>query len=695
MKKKALTLLLFTILTINFIGATIECSTIADIRKQTSGTNVKYTGTATTTFYGLGGILIKDTTGCLYVKNALLSELGTSNIRINMQITNICGTFNSATDLEMSHIEVNNRTLESIDLVNENATFVIEDITLDELLTNPMNYECCPIRLTDIKVINNGYSYSIGNDNDTITLVAGWDVEIPTRGTFEGYYGNNGTQGFIIPSAKNVIATAYNTILDIKNTYETESPNSLGIEKGMIVNHIIEHTDGSADIYVQQTDIYQTNTGIVLHIENYNNNINIGDSINGVKGKFTSFIADDNNKVIGSKITISENEAKSINVINSGNTLNAALIDDIEYIIGWGAKNHEGVFIITPKGKILKKKINDTEKYTLDVEGKYIVIDGIDCSKFENENVAIIGTLDAGFINEGESSIILRSEKDILATTYTFNSLEEMKEAGQPLATGVTYTLNNNVLVTHVHSWILKDINLTVYGMFVQDATGGLFIQTQSKLDLVAGDSISGISGTFHAYEDIAPYLDLKSIEDINKISGNYLSSITYEEVTMKTLLENPEKYASSVVKLMEVGYGTRQVTNQGTTENQKFLYQNKDTMIYEIWDYALYETSNIIGVFDYGSYRKFSIIPLSQNHIENSAGTAIKDNYEDENVIIYRDNTILATSALNIKIFNIDGLLLKNSNNDNINISSLNTGVYIVVVTHKDNSTQTVKIVK
>ena len=50
MKKKALTLLLFTILTINFIGATIECSTIADIRKQTSGTNVKYTGTATTTF---------------------------------------------------------------------------------------------------------------------------------------------------------------------------------------------------------------------------------------------------------------------------------------------------------------------------------------------------------------------------------------------------------------------------------------------------------------------------------------------------------------------------------------------------------------------------------------------------------------------------------------------------------------------
>ena len=36
-----------------------------------------------------------------------------------MQITNISGTFNYATDLDMSHIEVSNRSLESIDLVNE------------------------------------------------------------------------------------------------------------------------------------------------------------------------------------------------------------------------------------------------------------------------------------------------------------------------------------------------------------------------------------------------------------------------------------------------------------------------------------------------------------------------------------------------------------------------------------------------
>ena len=198
------------------INAQTECKTIAEIRTQASGSSVKYVGSATTTFYGPGGILIEDTTGYLYVKNTLLGEYGTSKIRTNMQISNITGTFNTATDMEMSHIEMSTRQVNAIKLENEEASFDITDVTLDELLSNPMNYECRPIRLTDIKVINNGYSYSIGNENNTINLVAGWDVQIPARGTFEGYYGNNGTQGFIIPSAQNVTATAYNAILDIK-----------------------------------------------------------------------------------------------------------------------------------------------------------------------------------------------------------------------------------------------------------------------------------------------------------------------------------------------------------------------------------------------------------------------------------------------------------------------------------------------
>jgi hypothetical protein len=678
------------------INAQTECKTIAEIRNQASGSSVKYVGSATTTFYGPGGILIEDTTGYLYVKNTLLGEYGTSKIRVNMQISNITGTFNTATDMEMSHIEMSTRQVNAIKLENEEASFDITDVTLDELLSNPMNYECRPIRLTDIKVINNGYSYSIGNENNTINLVAGWDVQIPARGTFEGYYGNNGTQGFIIPSAQNVTATAYNAILDIKNAYEIESPNDLGIEDAMLVNHITKNADGSAYIYAQQTDVYQTTTGIVLHINDYNKNINVGDSICGVKGKFTHFTLNDNNKIIGSKISISANDTESIVVVNSNNELNATLIDDLEYVIGYGAINYESLFVISPKGKIKQRKINDTDKYTLEINGKYIVLEGVDCSKFVDESVAVMGILDAGFVNQGETSIILRSENDILATTYTFNTLEEMKAAGQPLATGVTYVLDNNVLVTHVHSWIIKDLDLTIYGMFVQDETGGLYIQTQSKINFVAGDSIKGISGTYHAYENEAPYLDLKSVTNINKLSSDNLNSIEYEEVTMEDLSINPEKYASRVVKLMEVGHGSRQINNQGTMENQKFLYQGQDTMVYEIWDYTLYEYNNIVGVFDYGSYRSFSIIPLSQNHIEKGKyiGTDIENNQVINTISIQEDN-LFAPNAIAINIYDINGKILKSAHNDNINISNLNHGIYIIKVTYNNNLIYTSKIIK
>ena len=678
------------------INAQTECKTIAEIRTQASGSSVKYVGSATTTFYGPGGILIEDTTGYLYVKNTLLGEYGTSKIRVNMQISNITGTFNTATDMEMSHIEMSTRQVNAIKLENEEASFDITDVTLDELLSNPMNYECRPIRLTDIKVINNGYSYSIGNENNTINLVAGWDVQIPARGTFEGYYGNNGTQGFIIPSAQNVTATAYNAILDIKNAYEIESPNDLGIEDAMLVNHITKNADGSAYIYAQQTDVYQTTTGIVLHINDYNKNINVGDSICGVKGKFTHFTLNDNNKIIGSKISISTNDAESIVVVNSNNELNATLIDDLEYVIGYGAINYESLFVISPKGKIKQRKINDTDKYTLEINGKYIVLEGVDCSKFVDESVAVMGILDAGFVNQGETSIILRSENDILATTYTFNTLEEMKAAGQPLATGVTYVLDNNVLVTHVHSWIIKDLDLTIYGMFIQDETGGLYIQTQSKINFVAGDSIKGISGTYHAYENEAPYLDLKSVTNINKLSSDNLNSIEYEEVTMEDLSINPEKYASCVVKLMGVGHGSRQINNQGTMENQKFLYQGQDTMVYEIWDYTLYEYNNIVGVFDYGSYRSFSIIPLSQNHIEKGKyiGTDIENNQVINTISIQEDN-LFAPNAIAINIYDINGKILKSAHSDNINISNLNHGIYIIKVTYNNNLIYTSKIIK
>jgi hypothetical protein len=161
-----------------------------------------------------------------------------------------------------------------------------------------------------------------------------------------------------------------------------------------------------------------------------------------------------------------------------------------------------------------------------------------------------------------------------------------MKQMGEPLATGITYTLDNNVLVTHTHSWKAGD--LTVYAMFVQDETAGLYIESQSKLNVIAGDSIKGITGTYHGY------ITQKAGANLNIISHNNLDKIEFEEVTMADLKANPHKYESRVVKLMGVGHGSRKMTSYGETYTEKYLYQSKDTMIYNIWDYTLYQYNNI-----------------------------------------------------------------------------------------------------
>ena len=109
-----------------------------------------------------------------------------------------------------------------------------------------------------------------------------------------------------------------------------------------------------------------------------------------------------------------------------------------------------------------------------------------------------------------------------------------------------------------------------------------------------------------------------------------------------------------------------------------------------------LYEYNNIIGVFDYGSYQPFSIVPLSQNYIEEGEylGVAI-DNTSSENHTIYiDDNIIFAPEATNLKLYNINGLLIEDIQANTYNISHLKSGLYIIIAQYQ-NRISTVKIIK
>lgn len=689
MKKLLLFITFATI--INSALAQKSCATIADICAQTNNTEVLYTGTATTTFYASGGILIQDETGYLYVKNGTLSEYGSSKIKTKMKITNILGIFKSATDREMPQILIEfNDDANAIKIVESSTTFNITDINIEDLLSNPTQYECQPIRLTDVEAFESNNTYYLGSEEKKISLLKGWDVIIPTRGTFEGYYGSdNNSKGFVIPSANHVTATAYKTILDLKEAFYDNNPqNPLSIIDPVIVNYVRTNSDNSIDVYAQQTTIMygmQETKGILLKIESYDGTINVGDKLSGIKGLFSHFELDNNSKIAhGSNMTISTADAKNIVVESKNNKQNTTLIDDLEYVTDGNTINYEFILAITPKGTITKS----ANQYILKSGSKSVILEGLDFSQYEGQNFAVAGVVDAGNIHPGKTSIVLRKETDIIATSYTFNSIAEMKEAGEPLATGTTYSLTSNALVTHIHSW--AGVDATIYGIFVQDSTAGLYIETLSDPNITIGDSICGMTGTYHKY------LSQKDGSNFTVISSNNLDKIQPEEVTMETLALNPEKYASQVVKLMGVGHGSRQVDNYGQTQTENYLYQDSYEMIYNIWDYTLYEYNNIIGVFDYGSYQPFSIVPLSQNHIEEGEyiGDAI-DNASSENHTIYiDDNIIFAPEATNLKLYNINGLLIEDIQANTYNISHLKSGLYIIIAQYQ-NHTSTIKIIK
>ena len=674
---------------INSALAQKSCATIADVCAQANNTEVLYTGTATTTFYASGGILIQDETGHLYVKNGTLSEYGSSKVNTKMKITNILGTFKSATNSEMPHIHIEfNDDANAIKIVESSATFNITDISINDLIINPTHYECQPIRLTDVETFESNNAYYLGSENNKISLLKGWDVTIPTRGTFEGYYGSSdGTKGFVIPSANHVTATAYKTILDLKEAFYDNNPqNLLSIIDPVIVNYVRTNSDNSIDVYAQQTTIMYgmpETKGILLKIESYDGTINIGDKLSGIKGLFSHFKLDNNGKIAhGSTMTISTVNAKNIVIESKNNKQNTTLIDDLEYVTDGNTINYEFILAITPKGTITKS----ADQYILKSGSKSIILEGLDFSQYEGQNFAVAGVIDAGNIHPGQTTIVLRKETDIIATSYTFNSIAEIKEAGEPLATGTTYTLTSNALVTHIHSW--AGVDVTIYGIFVQDETAGLYVETYFNPNITIGDSISGITGSYHNF------LLQKEGSPFTIISSNNLDKIEPEEVTMATLKTNPTKYASRVVKLIGVGHGSKEVSQQGKTYVEKYLYQGKDTMIYDIWEYQLYEYSNIIGVFDFGNYQSFSIIPLSQNHIEQGIYIETKIENTTENIIYTYNNVVYAVGATEINIYNLNGQIVANVQNDNLNISSLHSGVYIVVAQNGNNRTIS-KIIK
>ena len=679
----------------------IEIDQISALRAQEEGTKVIYTGEAITTFYGLGGILIQDATGAIYLKSYDLSKACTAPANAgypNLKITYIKGIFHKATDIEMSQIEIEyDEDAYNIEVLAENVDFTINDITLADLFANPMAYECQPIRLSETEVKITDYTKSLVYNDEEIVISTGQMGEamaIPAEGTFVGYYGNNGTQGFIIPESKYITPTAYKSIYELKESHKT---NVLGILNPVLVNRVVKNSDGSTTLYIQEDYSFWGTYGTTVIVENLTADVAEGDSIIGVRGEVTPFSVVDGN-VYGSKIEQKGDLGANIEIVSRNNELIVTRVQELEYIKGEAALNYESTLCSTPKGLIIKLD----DKYAIVVQHSNVksqrdtvLIDGVDLAEYVGQQHAVVGIVDAGVVNPGKVTFVLRGAHDLLQENYQFNTIAELRQAGRPLAADVTYELVNPVLVTYKSEYNIDDVNLV--GVFVQDATGGIFIKKQvnetEKFEINAGDSVKNFKGVY-VTTGSAVMLDFTDItntaEDTYQImSSNNAVDATPISITMAELAANKDKYASRIVRLENVMHADTTYYpwwGAGYPVTEHYLYQEgcPDYMYYSIWEYNLYEKSNIVGVFDDGCLAEpFSLIPLSQAHITDADAedTPVLNINENAINIAYSNGVISFSQIVDaIEIYSMDGSLVsKQAVNASSIDAMLSNGIYIV----------------
>lgn len=696
----AIICLIFTAISAN-AAEYVELNKISDIRAQAEGTYVLYTGEAITTFYGSGGILIQDTTGSIYLKSYDMSTACADPADAgypNLKITNIAGIFHKATNEEMTQIEIEyDEDAYNVEVLEENVDFTITDITLADLFADPMKYECQAVRLTETAVKITDYTRMFEYKDQSIIISTGQMGEamsIPAEGTFVGYYGNNGTQGFIIPESKYITATAYQTIYSLKESRDENV--TLGIINPVLVNRVVKNNDGSTTLYVQEDYSYWGTYGTTVIVENLTTNIAEGDSIVGIRGVVTPFKVEGNN-VYGSKIEQKGTLGANIQVVSSNNPLNVARVQELEYIKGEAAVNYESTLCSTPKGLIIKLDDNYAivvQHSNVKSQKDTVLIAGVDLAECVGQLHAVVGIVDAGVVNPGKVTFVLRGKHDLLQENYQFNTVAELRTAGRPLAADVTYELVNPVLVTYKSEYKIDDVNLV--GVFVQDATGGIFIKKQvnatESFVINAGDSVKNFKGVYVTTGN-AVMLDFTDINNTaedtyNVISSNNAVDATPITLTIDELAADKEKYASRVVRLENVMQADSTYYpwwGSGYPITEHYLYQEGCTniMFYSIWNYALYPKNNMVGIFDDGCLAEgFSFIPLSQAHITDAEGnsTAVQETTDNNLKLTYQNGVMsFSTNVESIAIYNINGALVFNQaiNSSEIAID-LTKGLYI-----------------
>jgi len=261
--------------------------------------------------------------------------------------------------------------------------------------------------------------------------------------------------------------------------------------------------------------------------------------------------------------------------------------------------------------------------------------------------------------------------------------------------TGMFYELMNSPTVTYVRPPANRNQK------YIQDGSAGILIDDNNDIittTFAIGDGMSGLIGQTSEFNGVLQFVPLA---DASVVAG---ATITPEVVTIATLLTSWEDYESELIQINDAFFteagGSFATSTNYTLNDPSFLQGGGGSSMTFRTNFA--EVDYIGQPIPVGNVPVVALVLEFGGAPQVTARsltdvTLTVDSFESTNFNIYPNPvsngivniTSISNEAITIAIFDILGkqVISETLSHSNLNISSLNTGIYIMKITQNGNT--------
>ncbi len=593
---------------------------------------------------------------------------------------------------------VSNDNLSKIRVLNSGNSNDVKETQITTILGAPSEYEAQILSLPrgTIKNSNGEYYFStyssLREQYDSIAIVMGdatnlsllLGKEVVICGLFKVFADQ---PKLVIRSAKDILVD--NLVFEsIGDMIEAGKPLSTSIvyeiSNPVLVTYKYFKANTEGDQNNNMCALYlQDKTGSILYKTSVAvEGVNPGDSIVGIKG---TFIYEDN--VPGRQAHYLKADAKTpLTVLNSNNNFEPTPIS-IGDIIDDPMQYSSHLIKIENAERMVKFGMSQGLPYETTLvyqNGKTLVVDWDDMY----DDMDIVGVVEYGVMGLGLTILPIQITDKTAKFDGTCRRISDIKK----LSDGTDFVYVGNATTT-----------FTDYenGILIEDYTGGILLRNAklgengtSKIKF--GTTITNIKGKY------------------SSSSSDVMTSIIIEDVDIDDIIEvdNSNLFVCRSTDINEINaFYDKYLEGNALLINDPGIQQKNDGGY--VITFASYSggsdkptivelpailkgdidlTSNkIVGYArKFGGVLTFVIVgndvpeqPVDVEFVENS------------NIVYLVDNTIMAQNAATIEVYDINGRVVASSNSDQINISVLNKGIYIIRSVYADGTYQITKVIK